>query len=306
MIKSVKNIFLSCMLLLCAVSTANAQELNCQVEVNSDQVQATNRDIFTTLQEEISSYMNTTKFTGATFATNEKIECRLFFTITDYTDNTLKGTLQVQAIRPVYNSTYTTNLLNFKDNKIEFTYQEHEPLVFNTTSWENNLTSILNFYAYLILAIDFDSFSPLGGQAYFDQLQNIVQLAQSSGEIGWKVFEDNRNRAALLASFTDPSTQGIRNLIYTYHRKGLDEMSVSPDKGRANITQTMLENIGKIAEAAPMSVALTMFHDSKLDELINIYSKGSQTERDDVYNLLYKIYPTEQSRLNNIKNPPQR
>lgn len=301
-----KKLYLLLILLICSFSHLKAQELKCEVEINSDQVQQTNRDIFTTLQEAVASYMNTTKFTGATFAPNEKIECRLFFTITDYTDDTLKGTLQVQAIRPVYNSTYTTNLLNFKDNKIEFTYQEHEPLVFNTTGWESNLTSILNFYAYLILAVDFDSFSPLGGQPYYDQLQNIVQLAQSSGEIGWKVFEDNRNRAALLAAFTDPATQGIRNLLYNYHRKGLDEMSVSPDKGRANITQTLLETINKISEAAPMSVALTMFHDSKLDELINIYSKGSQTERDDIYNLLYKVYPTEQSRLNNIKNPPQR
>lgn len=284
----------------------SAQELNCQVEVNADQVQGTNREVFTTLQDAIATYMNTNKFTGATFAINEKIDCRLFLTVTDYTDNIVKGNLQVQATRPVYNSTYTSNILNFKDNKIEFAYQEHEPLVFSINTWENNLTSLLNFYAYLILAIDFDSFSPLGGQPYFDQLQSIIQMAQSTGEIGWKVFEDNRNRAALLAAFTDPQTQGIRKMLYEYHRKGLDEMSINPDKGRANITNTVTENIGKIAESAPMSVALTMFHDSKLDELINIYSKGSQTERDNIYNLLYKTYPTEQYRLNDIKNPPKR
>lgn len=169
---------------------------------------------------------------------------------------------------------------------------------------EDNLTAILNYYAYLILALDFDSFSPQGGQPFFDRLQSIVQMAQSSGEIGWKTYDDNRNRAAVLAALTDPNTQQIRDLIYQYHRRGLDEMSVAPDKGRANITKSLTVLDG-IREKAPMSVALTLWHDSKLDELINVYSKGSQSERDEVYKLLVDLYPTDQSRLNDIKNPPE-
>ena len=168
---------------------------------------------------------------------------------------------------------------------------------------ESNLTAILNYYAYLILAIDFDSFSPRGGQPYFDRLATIVQLAQSSGETGWKAFEDNRNRSAVLSAFTDPNTEGMRDMIYQYHRRGLDEMSMSPDKGRATITQA-LETLRKVAQTAPMSVALPMWRDAKLDELINVYSKGSQSERDQVYDLLMQLYPTEQIRLNDIKNPP--
>lgn len=289
--------------LLCAVTfKAGAQELNCTVEINADQIQG-QEHVFETLQEAINDYMNTTKFTSAQFSPNEKIDCRLFFTVKEYSDDVIKGDLQVQSTRPVYNSSYTTTLLNFKDNKIEFTYREHEPLVFSETTMESNLTALLNYYAYLILALDFDSFSPRGGQAYFDRLATIVQLAQSSGEVGWKQFEDNRNRAAVLGVFTDPQTAVMRDLIYQYHRKGLDEMSVSPDKGRANITRN-LESLRQIYQASPMSVAITMWHDAKLDELINIYSKGSQSERDDIYNLLTELYPTDQSRLNDIKNPP--
>ncbi|MCM1483576.1 MAG: DUF4835 family protein [Muribaculaceae bacterium] len=284
---------------------ASAQELNCTVEVNSDRVEGTGRDVFETLQAAMADYMNNNKFTGAQFSPNEKIECRLFLTVAEYADNVLRGDLQIQAIRPVYNSSYTTTLLNFKDTKIEFSYQQGEPLVFSENNMESNLTTILNYYAYLILALDFDSFSPRGGDPYYDRLASIVQLAQSSGETGWKPFEDTRNRAAILSAYTDPSTQALRDLYYDYHRRGLDEMSVSPDKGRANITATLLSNLAKVAEAAPMSVGLSMFRDAKLDELVNVYSKGTQEERDDIYKLLQSLYPTEQTRLQNIKNPPQ-
>ncbi len=280
---------------------ASAQELNCKVEVNSDQIQGTNKQVFETLESSINDYMNTTKFSQAQFSTNEKIDCQLFFTVKEYTDNLIKGDLQIQAIRPVYNSSYTTTLINFKDTKIEFTYQENEPLIFSENSMESNLTAILNFYAYFILAVDFDSFSPRGGEQFYEKADYIVQMAQSSGESGWKAFEDTKNRSSVLTAYTQPSTAGIRDLLYEYHRTGLDEMALSPDKGRAKITST-IEYIKKIYEVAPMSVALSMFKDAKLDELVNIYSKSPQSERDNVYEILYPIYPTETERLNKIKN----
>lgn len=279
---------------------SKSQELNCKVEINADQVQATNKQVFQTLQDAVNDYMNTTKFTNAQFAVNEKIECRLFFTIKEYSDNTMKGDLQIQSIRPVYNSSYTTTLINFKDSKIDFTYQENEPLVFSENSMESQLTAILNFYAYLILAVDFDSFSPKGGEQFFERAQNIVQLAQSSGEIGWKAFEDSKNRSSVLSSYTDPATAVVRDMTYEYHRLGLDEMALSPDKGRAKITST-LDNIQKVYSVAPMSVALSMFRDAKLDELVNIYTKGSQTERDKAVEILSPIYPTDLDRINKIK-----
>lgn len=198
--------------------------------------------------------MNTTKFSEAQIGVNEKIECRLFFTIKEYSEEgKFVGDLQIQSTRPVYNTSYTTTLINFKDNRIEFNYQEGEPLIFSENSMENNLTAILNFYAYLILAVDFDSFSPHGGDPFFDRVKLIVQMAQSSGESGWKAFEDTKNRSAILSAFTDPATSGIRDIMYDYHRGGLDEMSMSPDKGRAKITAS-LEILKKIYDVAPMSV----------------------------------------------------
>ncbi|MDE6435984.1 MAG: DUF4835 family protein, partial [Muribaculaceae bacterium] len=208
--------------------------------------------------------------------------------------------LQVQSLRPVYNSSYTTTLLNFKDTKIDFTYRENEPLVFSVNSMESQLTAILNFYAYLILAVDFDSFSPHGGDPWFDRLSMIVQMAQSSGAVGWKAFEDTKNRSAVLSSFTDPQTTAIRNLMYNYHRKGLDEMALSVDKGRAAVTES-LANVEQIYKTSPMSVALSMFKDAKLDELVNIYSKAPADERTKVFNMLEPIYPTESTRLQQLK-----
>ena len=283
---------------------ARSQELLCTVEVNSSAVEGTSKSVFESLQESITEYFNENKWTNAIFSPAEKIECRFFLTVKEYDGDRIKGEIQVQLSRPVYNSTYTTNLLNFKDTKVEFDYREGDPLVFNDNTWDNNLTGILNFYAYLFLAIDFDSFSPLGGQPYFDKAASIVQMAQSSGEIGWRTFEDTKNRSAVLNSFTENNTSTIRDLLYKYHRKGLDEMVTSPDKGRAAITES-LKSIGTIYNNAPMSVALSMFRDSKLDELVNVYSKAPQSEREEVFELLKPIYPTDMERLNKIKTPPE-
>ena len=281
-----------------------AQEFRANVEVNSQQVEGTNRNVFETLKEQITTYMNETKFSDATFSPNERIECTVYLTVGEYNDDRMKCDLQLQLIRPVYNSTYTTTLFNFKDTRVEFDYREGDPLNYNETQPENNLTAILDFYANLFLALDFDSFSPRGGERFYERAQSIVQQQQSSGEIGWRTFEDTKNRAAVLGSYTDGNTGGIRNLLYNYHRKGLDEMVTSPDKGRGVITESLKE-IKTIYDNAPMSVALSIFRDSKLDELVNVYSKAPENERTSVYDLLQPIYPTESQRLNKIKNPEQ-
>lgn len=278
----------------------SAQELNCEVEVNTSSLQNVGTSVFETFKEAVTEYMNTTKFSEAQIAVNEKIECRLFFTITEYKDGVAKGSLQVQASRPVYNSTYTTSLVNFRDTKIDFAYSEGEPLTFSLNGMESQLTAILNFYAYFILAMDFDSFSLKGGEPFWERLKMIVQEAQSSGEVGWKAFEDNKNRSAILQAFTDPKTEVMRELTYRYHRTGLDEMAQSPDKGRANITEC-LDMLKRVYDADPMSVALSMTKDAKLDELVNVYSKSQQTERERVYETIYPLYPTETRRLNEIK-----
>ena len=291
---------LSLLIFALLAASGAAQELNCRVEVNSDKITGTNKSVFTTLQEAITSYMNDTKFTAAQYSPIEKIECTLFFTIKEYDGDKMTGDLQVQATRPAYNASYTTNLINFRDSKVEFTYSEGEPLTFNETNMESQLTAILNFYAYMIIAIDTDSFAPRGGEAAWDRVKTIVQQAQSSGETGWRAFDDNKNRAAVLGAYTDPSTQQLRDMVYKYHREGIDQMSVSPDKGRAAITES-LETLKNIYNVAPMSVGLSMFRDSKLDELVNVYTKGSQEERDRVVEILSSLYPTDQDRIQKIK-----
>lgn len=286
---------------LCCASPLCAQELQCNVEINAQQVEGGSKAVFETLRNSIAEYMNTTKFTSANFSSQEKIDCRLYFTITDYTDGVMKGDLQIQSTRPVYNSSYTTPLFNFKDSEIEFGYTENDPLTYSESVMESNLTAILNFYAYLIIALDFDSFSPRGGNEYYDRLATIVQLARSSGETGWSAFSDPKSRSSILSALTDGATATYRDLLYTYHRRGLDEMSVSPDKGRATILGS-LPALAKIYSSAPMSVVLSMFHDAKLDEIADICTNAQQEERNRTYELLRDIYPTDIEPLNKIKN----
>ena len=292
-------------MLLLGAGMGSAQEFRANVEVNAQKIEGTNRSVFETLKEQITSYMNETKFSDATFGGVERLECTIYLTVSEYQDDRIKGDLQLQLIRPVYNSTYTTTLFNFKDTRVEFEYREGDQMNYNETQSESNLTAILDYYANLFLAIDFDSFSPKGGERFYERAQSIVQQQQSSGEIGWRTFEDTKNRAAVLSSYTDGNTSGIRDLLYNYHRKGLDEMVTSPDKGRAVITESLKE-IKKIYDVAPMSVALSIFRDSKLDELVNVYSKAPETERKDIYDLLQPIYPTEGTRLNKIKTPEEK
>ncbi len=293
------------MALMCAfnaIADDEATELNCEVEVNSDKITSGSKDIFNELKQAITDYMNTTKWTNATFGTNEKIYCKLMFTISGWDNSTgaMEGDLQIQSQRPVYNSSYTTAIINFRDTKVKFFYETGQQLVFSEMEMEDNLTAILNFWAYMIIAMDFDTFELNGGDPYYERAAQVVRLAQSSNETGWKAFEDNNNRSAVLSAFTEKQTAPIRQMLYDYHRMGLDQMVVTVDKGRSTITHT-LENLGKIYDVAPMSICLTMFKDAKLDELINIYSKANSTEKESVYEMLYQVFPSETTRLDQIK-----
>lgn len=299
-VKKIFRIAAVALIALAGCGEAAAQELRCSVEVNSDKIEGTNKSVFETLQQSITEYFNENRFSTASFSPNERIECRFFLTVNEYDGDRIKGDIQVQLSRPVYNSSYTTTLLNFRDTKVEFDYREGDPLIFNETNFDSNLTAILDYYAFLFLGIDFDSFSPEGGQQFFDRAASIVQMAQSSGEIGWRAFEDTKNRSAVLSAYTDANMSGIRRQLYDYHRKGLDEMVTSPDKGRATITESLKE-IEKVYKVAPMSVALSIFRDSKLDELVNIYSKAPESERNTAYEILQPIYPTDTERLDKIK-----
>lgn len=292
------SFFIMCFLLLS--SFLSAQELNCRVQVNSDKIQGTNKQVFTTLEQAISEYINNRKWSNAQISNNERIECTFLLTVNEVEDNRYKCDLRVQSRRPVYNASYSTAMLNFRDTEFEFNYQEYEPLVYNENTLESNLTAVIDFYVYMILGLDFDSFSPEGGTVFFQKAEKIVAMGQSSMEIGWKAFESNRNRHALMSAFIEPRTALFRQLWYTYHRKGLDEMTVSADKGRAKITEA-INQLKEVRSESSTSVVLPIFSDSKLDEVINIYSKAPQQEKEDIYKILIGIYPTENSRLKAIR-----
>lgn len=300
--KTLLTLLLALFCSLCAVADEESTELNCDVDVNSEKITNGSKDVFNELKQAVRDYMNNTKWTNATFGTNEKIYCKLLFTLSSWDDATgaMQGDLQIQSQRPVFNSSYTTAVINFRDTKVSFNYERGMTLVFSEEEMVDNLTAILNFWAYMIIGMDFDTFELKGGDPYYERAAKVVRLAQTSGESGWKAFEDNTNRSAVLSAYTDNSTSAIRQLLYDYHRQGLDQMVVTVDKGRATITHS-LENLAKIYEVAPMSVCLTMFKDAKLDELINVYSKANMTEKESVYEMLYQVYPSETTRLDKIK-----
>lgn len=297
------NSYLRIIIAFCAlfsIFTAKGAELKCDVEVNASKVSNASPETFTALKEAITEYMNTTSFTDAQYLPVEKIDCKLYFTVNEYTDNVVTGTLQIQSSRPVFSSSYSTPLINFKDNDISFSYTPGDRIIHTTSTVESNLAALLDFYAYLIIGIDSDSFAPKGGDRLYESAAEIVRLARNTGEKGWRTLDDQRNRASLLASITDGSSSAIRNIYYDYHRKGLDVMFMSPDKGRASITES-LKVLQHIASTSPMSAVLPLFRDSKLDELANVYSKGPADERKNIYNLLIEIFPTETQRLESIK-----
>ncbi len=285
--------------LLC--NTLSAQELNCSVSVNSNQIEGTNEEVYKTLQKSLNEYMNDRHWTGMVFAQNERIECSINITITERpTTETFKGYLQIQARRPVYGTSYNTTLLNFKDEKFEFTYKDFDPLEFNENSFDSNLTAVMAYYAYLIIGLDSDSFSPFGGTACFQKAENIVNLAQSTSEKGWKAFEDRKNRYEIINDLLDDRLRKFREFSYQYHRLGLDAMITSTSNARAKIAQA-LKGLEEVKNNKSNSVILQLFVDSKDEELINIFKKeGLDTEKKDVVEILTKLNPTKSSKYEEI------
>lgn len=291
-------------LFICLLLTfsAKSQELNARVTINSDKVQGTNKQVFTTLQTALTEFINNRKWTDATFAVNERIDCSFTLIINEMpTESSFKGELQIQARRPVYNSSYSTTLFNFRDTQLDFDYTEFEPLEYTQNTLQNNLTASVVFYIYVILGLDFDSFAQTGGSSFIQQAMQVVTLAQSEMEwTGWKAFDSNRNRHALATALTDNTSAVFREMWYTYHRKGLDEMAANPDRGRTTLIET-LPALKEIQTARPGSVLMQLFSDSKLDEVVSVYSKANQTEKQEGYKLLSTIFPTQTTRLEPLK-----
>lgn len=282
-------------------STAMAQELNAKVTVNSDKITGTNKQVFTTLETALNEFINTKKWTSATYSNNERIECTFNLIINQQSNETnFTSELQITARRPVYNASYITNILNFRDQDLEFEYLEHTPIEFVESRLESNLVATLAFYAYLIIGLDSDSFAPMGGSPYLRQAQQIANDAQSYNWAGWKPFDRSNNRHGIITALTDESLKDYRNFWYIYHRKGLDEMAANADRGRTNIIEA-LPALKQVNEVRPNSVLLQMFSDSKIDELVNIYAKANAQEKKEGYELLNRLYPSLSDRLAPLK-----
>ena len=297
-----KRMLLTLVAIAAAVAVAFCSELNCKVEVNVSRTETMPPDVARQLQEAVAEYVNTTSFTELRIAPGERIECRMFFDVQSYADDKVTAALTVQSTRPVYDSSYTTTLINVRDAEVEFPYSPGQPLVFARDAIDSELTALLDFYVYLILAVDADSFAPEGGTPFYGVASQIVTLARSSGGKGWRAIDSPRNRASLLAALTEPPTAAFRTLLYDYHRRGLDVMTVSPETGRAAIGQT-LQRLRDMVSQSPMTPLAALMRDAKLAELVGLYSKASDDERREAAALLTALWPSESEAIEKIKNP---
>ncbi len=284
----------------------SAQELNCTVTINSDQIEGSNKQIFNTLKTSIEEYMSQNRWTNMSYAEHEKIECSMLIVVQKVEDNLFTCEMTLQSRRPVYGTTYTTPLLNFKDNSFTFTYQEYDRIEWQQNQFTTNLTAMLAYYCYLIIGHDQDSFQRLGGTPYFQQCEEIVNMCQSasmdnSEQRGWLAFESNKNRYALINNLLDEAFKKYRNYYYEYHRLGLDEMSGNVTNGRARIAEGM-PVLKEAFRARPATYVINTFLDAKADELVDIFSKGTDKEKKAVYELLMDIDPTRQNTYEKIQN----
>ena len=284
---------------LVGIASLRAQEINCTVTINSDQIEGSNKQVYETMKSAIEEYMNQNRWTNMTFAEHEKIECSMMIIVKSVADNMYTCEMTLQSRRPVYGTTYTTPLLNFVDKNFNFTYQEYDRIEYQQNTFTTNLTAMLAYYCYLIIGHDLDSYQRLGGTPAFTACEEIVNACQSASmeqteQKGWLAFDSNRNRYALINNLLDEAFKKYRNYYYEYHRLGLDEMSGNVTNGRARIAEGM-PVLKEAYRARPATYVINTFLDAEADELVDIFKKGTAKEKKDVYELLIDIDPTRQT-----------
>lgn len=289
-------------LLLLYCVPVRAQDLNCRVGILSPQIQAPEKvRVFGILQRAITSFMNNRKWSNDQIQAAERIECSLIINITNWDgSSTYSGTATIQSSRPVYGASYSTTVLNMNDRQWNFNYTEGQPLEFSDNSTNLEIANLLAYYAYMIVGMDYDTFSLQGGSPYFLKAQAIDNLSQGSSNKGWRAFDDLRNRYWLIDNMLSPELGPFREAIYVYHRKGLDQMSASPDKGRAEIT-AMLPDIKNAQNAKPNSMLSQLFFLAKGDELLRIFAQSTDLqEKNNAVSLLSEIDPSNSSKYQQI------
>ena len=276
-----------------------AQELKCDIRINSNQMAGSDKTVYENLQTALYEYINNTKWTNINFKPTEKIECSMAITIKERDGNNFSGELNMALRRPCYKASYTTPMLNYVDQKFSFEYTDGQPLDFSMNTHMSDLTSTIAFYVYMFLGLDFDSFSQNGGTPFFEAAQQIVNNAQSSSQAGWKAFDGNKNRYWMVENMTNSSYAPLHQFLYEYHRLGLDVMSEKPDEGRAAILQS-LEYLQTVYTSYPTCFFLQLIVEAKRDEIINVFSQGNQKEKTQAVNIMKQIDPAQSSRYDAI------
>lgn len=300
---NLKSILLA-MCMVFSVMYACGQELMAKVNINHSKVGVTDVSVFENLQQTLEQFVNDRQWTDLQFQKNERIVCNFNITVNKYdkTNNTFECTATIQANRPVYNSQYTSTLFNIQDASFNFEFAQFDQLNFNEQVIDNQLTALLAYYAYLIIGLDLDSFAPMGGTDVLQRCLNLVNNAQNLEYPGWKSFEDSRNRFAMINDYLDEAMKPFRQLQYDYYRNGLDEMASNVERGRTNITTAIENDLKKAHEDKPLSDLPQIWTDYKRDELANIYKgKGTQKEKESVYDILMGINASQSNSWNKIK-----
>ena len=281
-----------------------AQELQARININHSQISGTDVSVFENLQQTLEQFVNERQWTNLQFQRNERIQCSFNITVTKYLrdENRFDCTALIQANRPVYNSAYTSTLYNNKDENFSFEFAQFDQLNFDDEVVDNQLTALLAYYAYLIIGLDLDSFSPLGGTDILQRCMHLVNNAQSLGFPGWKSFEDSRNRFAIINDYLDEGMKPFRQLQYDYYRKGLDEMVSNAERGRTQISDALEQNLKTAHENKPLSLLPQIWTDFKKEELSSIYKgKGTQKEKERLYDLLMSINAAQSNAWENIR-----
>ena len=282
----------------------NSQELQAKININHSQIQGTDVSVFESLQQTLEQFVNEKQWTPLQFQNNERIQCTFNITVTKYIreENRFECSALIQANRPVYNTSYSTTLYNNKDDNFHFAFAQFDQLNFTDEVIDNQLTALFAYYAYLIIGINLDSFSPMGGTDILQRCMYLVNNAQDLGFPGWKSFEDSRNRFAIINDYLDESLKPLRQLQYDYYRKGLDEMANNAERGRTEISGALENNLKVAHDNKPLSLLPQIWTDYKKDELINIYKgKGTQKEKERIFDLLMSINASQNSAWENIK-----
>ena len=286
------------------VQATMAQELMGKVTINHNQIQGTDASVFENLQQTLEQFINDRQWTNLQFQKNERIVCNFNITVTKYdaASNLFTCTALIQANRPVFDSSYTTTLYNNKDGDFNFEFAQFDQLNFNEEQIDNQLTALIAYYAYLFIGLDLDSFSPMGGEDILQRCLNLVNNAQNLNFTGWKAFDNDRNRFAFINDYMEGAMKPFRQLQYDYYRSGLDEMATNAERGRTNITTTIENNLKKVHEDKPLSLLPQIWTDYKKDELSNIYKgKGTQKEKQSVYEILFAINASQSNAWDKIK-----